>query len=117
MSFIVSILIAWSVTASALPGGGNDQYGLSKGSPEIALHLKQPSVSGNSVKLEYEIPYAGYIEFHLFDAAGTKIWTDYYVRDRGTHAQALRVDKLTKGQTYKYEFWYKGKPYPGKFSV
>lgn len=117
MSFIVSILIAWSVTAWAQPGGGNDQYGISKGTPEIALHLKQPLVSGNSIKLGYEIPYAGYIEFHLFDAAGTKIWVDYGVREKGEHVQALRVDKLTAGQSYKYEFWYKGKPYPGKFNV
>ncbi|MBP6721981.1 MAG: hypothetical protein KA239_06655 [Bacteroidia bacterium] len=117
MHFIVSILIAMSVASWVQPGGGNDQYGISKGTPEITLHLKQPLVSGNSVKLGYEIPYAGYIEFHLFDATGTQIWVDYGVRDKGEHVQALRADKLTAGQVYNYEFWYKGKPYPGKFNV
>jgi hypothetical protein len=115
MNLILSILVALTIGAQA-QGGGNDQYGISKGSPEIALHLQEPLLSGNSVKLGYEIPYAGYIEFHLFDAAGTKIWADYGVREKGEHYQALRKDKLQEGQTYSFQFWYKGKPYEGKFT-
>lgn len=116
MSFIIAILISLSVWTLPEGGGGNN-YGISKGSPEIALSLKQPLISGNSVKLGYAIPYAGYIEFHLFDAAGAQIWVDYGVQEKGEHYQALRVDKLVQGQNYNFEFWYKGKPYPGKFSV
>jgi hypothetical protein len=116
MNLLLSILVFLSMSPQA-PGGGNDQYGISKGSPEIALHLETPLVSGNSVKLGYEIPYPGYIEFHLFDAAGTQIWVDYGVREKGKNYQALRKDKLTAGQTYNFQFWYKGKPYEGKFSA
>ena len=117
MNVIVSILIAWSMSSWAAPGGGNDGYGISKGSPPIALSLKPPLMEGSSVKLVYEIPYAGYIEFHLYDASGAKIWVDYGVMEKGEHAQSLRKDKLTPGMVYSYEFWYKGKPYPGKFNV
>lgn len=116
MNLILAILVTWTM-AAPLPGGGNDQYGLSKGSPEITLHLQSPLVSGNSVKLGYQIPYDGYIEFHLFDASGAKIWVDYGVQEKGDHYQALRKDKLKEGETYNYQFWYKGKPYEGKFSI
>ncbi len=116
MNLIISILVFLSFP-SQMPGGGNDQYGISKGSPEIALHLGTPLVSGNSVKLGYQIPYPGYIEFHLFDASGTQIWVDYGVREKGDNFQVLRKDKLTAGATYKFQFWYKGKPYEGKFAA
>ena len=86
-------------------------------SPEIVLHLKQPLVSGNSVKLGYEIPYPGYIEFYLFMDNGEKIWQNFGVKDKGEHYQAIRLDKLESGNTYLYEFWYKGKPYKGRFSA
>jgi hypothetical protein len=85
--------------------------------PEIVLHLKPPIVSGSTVKLPYEIFYPGYIEFYLFDANMVKIWQDFGVREKGQHAQALRADKLEKGKVYHFEFWYKGKPYPGKFTA
>lgn len=118
MTLLLSILLSMSLlTGAPATGGGNEQYGISKGSPEIALHLDQPLVSGNSVKLGYEIPYPGYIEFHLYDAAGTKVWVDYGVREKGKHVQALNRTKLQGGQTYSYQFWYKGKPYEGKFSA
>ena len=86
-------------------------------SPEIVLHLKQPLISGNSVKLGYEIPYPGYIEFYLFLTDGEKVWQNFGVKDKGEHYQAIRLDKLESGTTYLYEFWYKGKPYKGKFSA
>lgn len=85
--------------------------------PEIVLNLKPPIVSGSSVKLPYEIFYPGYIEFYLFDANKVKIWQDFGVREKGEHAQALRLDKLEKGKVYHFEFWYKGKPYPGQFTA
>lgn len=88
-----------------------------RAAPEIVLNLKPPVVSGTTVKLEYEIFYPGYIEFYLFDANKAKIWQDFGVREKGKHAQSLRADKLEKGKVYHFEFWYKGKPYPGKFTA
>jgi hypothetical protein len=85
--------------------------------PEIALNLLPPMVTAGSVKLQYEIPYPGYIEFYLFDSAQKKIWQDFGVRDKGNHVQSLKAEKFEKGKTYHFEFWYKGKAYPGKFSL
>jgi hypothetical protein len=117
MNLIVSILITWSVCLWALPVEGNEGFRSTKESQSIALSLKPPLTSGNSIKLGYEIPYSGYVEFYLYDVTGTKIWADYAVQDKGLHYQSLRMDKLKSGQQYLYEFWYKGIPYPGKFSI
>lgn len=86
-------------------------------SPEIVLHLLPPMVSATSIKLPYKIPYPGYIEFYLFDTEKKKIWQDFGVKEKGEHAQSLKAEKFEKGKTYFYEFWYKGKPYSGKFAV
>lgn len=84
--------------------------------PEIILSLKPPLVQGNSVKLGYEIPYPGYIEFHLFDPEGKKIWQNFGVQEKGEHYQAVKRAPLEAGATYTFEFWYKGKPYKGSFT-
>jgi hypothetical protein len=118
MLFFLAFLLSFNVGVhgtKAMPAGA-DSPAFSETAPEIVLHMKSPLVSGNSVKLGYEIPYPGYIEFHLFKADGEKIWQNFGVREKGEHYQAVRRDKLNSGETYHYEFWYKGKPYKGKFS-
>ena len=84
---------------------------------DATLHLKSPLVVGSSVKLGYEIAYPGYIEFYLFGPDGQKIWQNFGVQEKGEHYQSLKRSKLKEGATYSYEFWYKGKAYPGKFNT
>ena len=84
--------------------------------PEIVLSLKPPLVQGNSVKLGYEIPYPGYIEFYLYGPDKQKIWQNFGVQDKGEHYQAIKRSPLEPGATYTFEFWYKGKPYSGSFT-
>lgn len=117
MLFLLAFLFSMQVN-STTPVSPDALAGVvySASEPEIALNLKPPLISGNSVKLGYEIPYPGYIEFHLFGPDGTKIWQNFGVREKGEHAQAIRRDKLEPGATYTFEFRYKGKPYPGKFT-
>lgn len=117
MHLILFILFSLSIQANDVPNLPAPLPGISQGSPEIVLNMKPPMVTAAGVKLGYEIPYPGYIEFHLFDENHEKIWAAYGVREKGEHYQALRRDKLKEGSTYHFEFWYKGKPYPGKFSI
>jgi hypothetical protein len=115
MAILFAIIFSFFVGAAS-PAPSMDHVP-TKSAPEIVLHLKQPLLSGNSVKLGYEIPYPGYIEFHLFQEDGERIWQNFGVREKGEHYQAVRLDKLTSGAVYHYEFWYKGKPYKGKFTA
>lgn len=117
MHLILFILFSFSIQANNVPNLPVQLSGIADGSPEIVLNMKPPIVTGAGVKLGYDIPYPGYIEFHLFNDKDEKIWVDYGVREKGEHYQSLRRDKLTEGTTYHFEFWYKGKPYPGKFTI
>lgn len=114
MTFLLGLFLAFSLQATPI---GAPVAELSPVvAPEIILHLKPPLVQGNSVKLGYEIPYPGYIEFHLFNSEGQKIWQNFGVQEKGEHYQAIKRSPLEDGATYTYEFWYKGKPYQGSFT-
>jgi hypothetical protein len=113
----LAIVFIITLAAAFLPATVGVQAASSTHAPEIVLHLRPPMVTGAAIKLPYEIPYPGYIEFYLFDSQKKKIWQDFGVKEKGEHAQSLKMDKFEKGKTYHYEFWYKGKPYAGKFSV
>lgn len=83
--------------------------------PEVVLHLKSTLISGNTVKIGYEIPYPGYIEFLLFDKEGKMLWYNAYVKDKGDHFLAFKREKLESGISYTFTLRYKGKDYPGTF--
>ena len=110
-------LIYWAFIPLAWVGHTTPVRAAIHVAPEVVLHLMPPMITSTSVKLTYEIPYPGYIEFYLFDSEKKKMWQDFGVKDKGTHAQSLKAEKFEKGKTYFYEFWYKGKPYQGKFSI
>jgi hypothetical protein len=117
MNYFLVLLVTWGMSMATPSGEKAPLPELTKGSPPIVLDLKPPMDGGSSIKLGYVIPYPGYIEFHLFDDKDQKIWVDYGVREKGEHYQSLKKEKLTPGLNYRYEFWYKGKPYSAKFSI
>ena len=86
-------------------------------SEEVVLHLKPTLVSGTTVSIGYEITYPGYIEFHLYNPEGEKIWITSAIKEKGEHIQSLRRDKLSSGEIYTFEFFYKGQRFPGSFSL
>ena len=113
MTFLLGIFFALSLQVTPQASAPAELSAVV--APEIILNLKPPLVQGNSVKLGYEIPYPGYIEFHLFGPDGQKIWQNFGVQEKGEHYQAIKRSPLEDGVTYTYEFWYKGKPYKGSF--
>jgi hypothetical protein len=117
MRTLIACIFFWGALVAPCTQGELSAAPRAAFAPEIVLNLKPPIMSGTSVKLPYEIFYPGYIEFYLYDANKVKVWQDFGVREKGQHAQSLRLDKLEKGKVYHYEFWYKGKPYPGKFTA
>lgn len=108
MLFATLALFGFSPVEKAATPAGNG--------PEIVLHLTSTLVSGNSIKIGYKIPYDGYIEFDLFDPSGERVWYTSYVREKGEYFLALRRDKLESNAVYSFNFWYKGKKYPGTFN-
>lgn len=84
-------------------------------SADVVLNLKSTLVSGNTVKIGFEIPYPGYIEFFLFDNTGKRLWYNAYVKDKGEQYLAFKREKLQSGAAYQFTLRYKGKDYPGTF--
>lgn len=84
--------------------------------PEIKLNIKTTLVSGNAVKVGYEIPYEGYLEFHLLDKEGKEIWVNYWVAEKGEHFLPFSRKPLKEGETYDFVFHYKGQEFKGKFT-
>lgn len=119
MSLFLSILISFTLGTNAVPNPDPAPEVVTENNkaPAIALNLKDPLISGETIKIGYQIPYPGYIEFHLFDASGEKIWINSFVQEKGEHYQALKRSKMESGQTYTFDIWYKGKKYQGSFTV
>jgi len=115
MTFFLGLFMAFQLHLGS-PAPQQAELGTVMSEPDIVLSLKPPLVSGNAVKLGYQIPYPGYIEFHLFGPDGTKIWQNFTVREKGEYYQSVKRSPLEAGATYRYEFWYKGKPYEGTFT-
>jgi hypothetical protein len=84
--------------------------------PPIAMNISPAMVSGEYIKIPYEIPYDGYIIFDLFSPEGEKVWEFSSVKLKGTHVQNIKRTPLKAGTQYTYDFWYKGKKYSGKFT-
>ena len=94
----------------------NQQIMAQNSNPEVVLHLRETLISGNAVKIGYEIPFDGYIEFYLFSKEGERIWYSSYVKEKGSHYLALSRTKMESGTLYLFDFWYKGKKYSGSFT-
>lgn len=110
-TLIISIALSWANPSS----GMGDRIDVIN-SVDVVMNLKTPLVKGDLIQIPYEIPYPGYIEFFLYDPAGERIWIDSKVREKGEHVQAFKRGPLKSGETYTFDFWYKGKKYSGKFT-
>ena len=68
------------------------------------------------VQITYEITMAGFVELHLFDPEGEKVWIKGRVTDRTGFDKILIPRKpLKAGERYTYFLRYKGKEYSGSF--
>ncbi len=104
-------IFLFTLCVGFIPGNLKAQVG----QPEVVFHLRETLISGNSIKIGYEIPYDGYIEFYLFDKNGERIWYTSYVKEKGNHYLALNRTKMGSDEIYLFDFWYKGKKYSGSF--
>ena len=102
-------------------GSGNlwaaDNLGGENETLPITLYLDGATIQPNLVDIGYEINYPGFLEFHLFNKDGKRIFLTSMVKGKGKHAIKLKKNKLESAHTYTYYFFYKGKEYHGTFKV
>lgn len=113
MNFLLTIVFCLGFASKAVPDASPSP--LNAPAPDVVLNLGTTLISGNTVKIGYQIPYPGYIEFLLLEKGGKMIWYNAYVKDKGEHFLAFKREKLELGVSYNFTIRYKGKDYPGTF--
>ncbi|MDX2248528.1 MAG: hypothetical protein SF052_17215 [Bacteroidia bacterium] len=80
------------------------------------LYITKLEQKPEFVEIAYEITMAGFVELHLFDPEGKKVWIKGRVTDRiGVDKILVPRSPLKSGQRYTYFLRYKGKDYSGSF--
>lgn len=81
---------------------------------ENRLSFLGQSVDEQLVNLNYEIPYGGVVELHLYDETGNRIWYNTYDNDRGTHTISMKRAAFRSGLVYTFHLKYKISEYTGE---
>ncbi|MEZ4772091.1 MAG: hypothetical protein R3D00_02835 [Bacteroidia bacterium] len=80
------------------------------------LYITKLEQKADVVEIAYEITMSGFVELHLFDPDGKKVWIKGRVTDRvGVDKILIPRAPLKSGQRYTYFLRYKGRDYPGSF--
>ncbi|RMG20163.1 MAG: hypothetical protein D6730_20370 [Bacteroidetes bacterium] len=80
------------------------------------LYLNATEVHPQYIELKYEISNPGYVELHLIDKEGNKVWIKGVVHDtQGEQRFRIPRKPLEPGQRYTFVLKYKGRDYRGSF--
>lgn len=77
---------------------------------EPKLYLGQVGANGTLMEINYEITTAGYVEIHLIDPKGKKVWIKGQVRNKkGNFAFKIPTEPMEKNARYEFILKFKGK--------
>jgi hypothetical protein len=81
------------------------------------LYLGSANLVGKMMEVGYEITTPGYVELHLIDANGKKVWIKGQVRNKKvTYTFKIPTEPMTKNMRYEYLLRFKGKEEKSFFS-
>lgn len=83
-------------------------------SADLRLYITGTVPEKDYIEIRYDITAPGFVELHLMDASGKKLWIKGKVTDR-KGLDYIRVPRapLKPGERYPYILKYKGKDYSG----
>jgi len=80
------------------------------------LYIKGEKVTETYIAVTYELNYPGFVEIHLTNSEGRKVWIHGKVADKGgIHEIRISRKPMESGERYSYTLKYKGKDYSGSF--
>lgn len=79
------------------------------------LYMGSTSQNGTNIEVAYEITVPGFVELHLIDPAGKKIWIKGFVKQKGNHVFKIPTEPMKKNEKYEFLLKYKGKEEKGWF--
>ncbi|MEL6192574.1 MAG: hypothetical protein AAFR66_11015 [Bacteroidota bacterium] len=80
------------------------------------LYINEIKVQESYVQIDYEITFGGFVELHLKNSTGEKIWVKGKVEDTaGNFIFRISRKPLELEKRYSFILKYKGKDYSGSF--
>lgn len=80
------------------------------------LYIGQINNLDKSVEIQYEITMPGYVELHLFDPKGKKIWLKGQVRNKkGNYYIRIPSEPMEKNARYEFVLKFKGREEKSSF--
>lgn len=85
-------------------------------SNEPRLYVEEITIHDDHVNIQYEVNYPGFVELHLFDPEGEKVWIKGLVADKsGIHDFHISRKPMIEGKRYSFILRFKGKDYSRSF--
>lgn len=82
---------------------------------EPKLYMGSSTLNGTNMEVAYEITIPGFVELHLIEQSGKKIWIKGYVKSKGNHIFKIPVEPMKKNERYDFILKYKGMEEKGWF--
>lgn len=73
-------------------------------------------INDELLKLDFDLPFSGVVEFKLQDTKGHLLWENFYDDPSGHNHITLRLSKLKAG-AYHYDMVFKGNHYQNDFVI
>lgn len=109
MKQVLSFSILVLMMSASLSGAAQ-----STRSTPARLYIKSTEQKRDFVAITYEINFPGFVELHLFNSDGEKLWIKGNVTDRkGLGVVRVPIKPLEPGKFYPYILKYKGRDYKG----
>ena len=90
--------------------------GAAQATESSRLFIKKIQVQENYVAITYELNYPGFVELHLVNPEGKKVWIRGSVADNaGSHTIKISRKPMEAGKRYSFSLKYKGRDYSGSF--
>ncbi len=83
---------------------------------EPRLYVEEITIYDTYIDVKYEVNYPGFVELHLFDPEGEKVWIKGVVADHsGIHHFKISRKPMVEGKRYSFIMKFKGKDYSRSF--
>lgn len=79
------------------------------------MTVEEVIVSGETIKIDYTIPFEGYLEVYILNMKGKRLGTAAFIKPKGRHVARLSRKSLRPGEQYIWLMVYKGGEYTGSF--
>lgn len=112
-TLLLGVFLFYGISSSLLfaqketPSGTIDDLNRSEAPAEIAINILSSEYSNGALKIVYEIPYDGIVDFKILNQEGLKKFHNQYNAKKGTNKIRIKPMNASMGN-YTFQMYYKG---------